>query len=66
MLKVLIGVGLGFFLFTNPDARQITAYALRVTADALAPEDKDKALQDQLQDGVLKGVLKQKLEHFYF
>ena len=25
MLKILLGVGLGFLLFTNQDARQITA-----------------------------------------
>ena len=38
MLKILIGVGLGFLLFTNPGAHQITADALRDAADALAPE----------------------------
>ena len=34
MLKVLDGVGLGYLLFTNPGARQITAAALRGAADA--------------------------------
>ncbi len=33
MLKILIGVGLGFLLFTNPEARRITAQALRTNAD---------------------------------
>ena len=37
MLKILLGVGLGFLLFTNPEARQITADLLRATGDALAP-----------------------------
>ena len=41
MLKILIGVGLGFLLFSNPGARQITADALRATADALAPEQEE-------------------------
>ena len=41
MLKVLVGVGLGYLLFTNPGARQITADALRATADALAPEQEE-------------------------
>ena len=41
MLKVLVGVGLGYLLFTNPGARQIAADALRATADALAPEQEE-------------------------
>ena len=41
MLKVLVGVGLGYLLFTNPGARQITADALRAAADALSPEQKE-------------------------
>ena len=57
MLKVLVGVGLGYLLFTNPGARQITADALRAAADALAPEQEDKAFQDRVQDAVLEQVL---------
>ena len=43
VLKVLIGVGLGYFLFTNPDARQITGDLLRAAGNAIAPltEGKD-------------------------
>ena len=41
MLKVLVGVGLGYLLFTNPGARQITADALRAAAHALAPEQEE-------------------------
>ena len=59
MLKVLVGVGLGYLLFTNPGARQISADALRATADALAPEQKDKAFQDKVEDAVLKKVLEE-------
>lgn len=59
MLKVLVGVGLGYLLFTNPGARQISADALRATADALAPEQKDRAFQDRVQDAVLKKVLEE-------
>ena len=57
MLKILLGVGLGFLLFTNQDARQITADLLRATGDALAPavEDEDsKTLQNRINE-VLKG-----------
>ena len=46
MLKILVGVGLGFLLFTNPEARQITADLLRATANAIAPEQDGKTLQD--------------------
>lgn len=57
MLKVLVGVGLGYLLFTNAGARQITADALRAAADALAPEQEGKAFQDRVQDAVLEQVL---------
>lgn len=35
MLKILLGVGLGFLLFSSPDALQITADMLRTTSDYL-------------------------------
>ena len=57
MLKVLVGVALGFVLFTNEGARQITADALRAAADALAPEKEGKNLQDRLRDVVEEKVL---------
>ena len=56
MLKVLIGAGLGFLLFTNPDARQITADLLRTTANALAPEKDGKTFQDRVKDAVVEKV----------
>ncbi len=37
MLKTLIGIGLGFLLFSNPDARQLTGDLLRSAGDAVAP-----------------------------
>ena len=54
MLKILLGVGLGFLLFTNEDARQITADLLRATGDAIAPAVEDKTLQDRINK-VLEG-----------
>jgi hypothetical protein len=45
MLKILVGIGLGFLLFTNPEARQITAELLRSTADAIALEKDGKTFQ---------------------
>ena len=50
MLKILVGVGLGFLLFTNPEARQITADLLRATGDALAPANEDRTLGDRINE----------------
>ena len=54
MLKILLGVVLGFVLFTNPEARQITADLLRSTANAIAPEKEGKNFQDRVRDLVEK------------
>ena len=56
MLKLLIGVGLGVLLFTNPNARQITADLLRSTANAIAPELDGKTFQDRLKDALVEKV----------
>ena len=48
MVKILIGVGLGFLLFTNPEARQITGDLLRSAGDAIAPEVEGPTLQEQI------------------
>jgi len=37
MLKILFGIGLGFLLFNNPDARQVTAELLRAAAAVIDP-----------------------------
>ena len=57
MLKILVGIGLGFLLFTNPDARQITADLLRATANAIAPEQEGKTFQDRMKDAVVEKVM---------
>ena len=57
MLKILIGIGLGFLLFTNPEARQITADLLRSTANAIAPEQDGKTFQDRVKDAVVEKVM---------
>ena len=41
MLKLLIGVGAGVLLMSNPDARSITAQVLRASADYLDPGGKE-------------------------
>ena len=57
MLKILLGVGLGFLLFTNPEARQITADLLRATANAIAPEEDGKTFEDRVKDAVVEKVM---------
>ena len=57
MLKILVGVGLGFLLFTNPEARQITADLQRATANAIASEQDGKTLQDTVKDAVVEKVM---------
>ena len=57
MLKILVGVVLGYLLFTSPGARQTTADLLRFAADALAPviaDEDSKTLQNRINE-VLKG-----------
>ena len=57
MLKILIGVGLRFLLFTNPEARQITADLLRSTANAIAPQQNGKTFQGRVKDAVVEKVM---------
>ena len=59
MLKILVGVGLGFQLFTNPEARQITADLLRSTANAIASEKDGKTFQDRVKDAVVDKVMEE-------
>ena len=44
MLRLLLGIAIGVFIYANPEARQINAALLRATGDALAPavEDEDE------------------------
>ena len=59
MLKILVGVGLGVLLFSNPEARQITADLLRATANAIAPEQDGKTFQDRVKDAVVEKVMQE-------
>ena len=56
MLKILIGIGLGFLLFSNQGARQTSADILRFGADALAPgvADEDPETLHNQSNEVLK------------
>ena len=59
MLKILVGVVLGYLLFTNPGARQTTAGILRFAADALAPEVEGPTLQERIGEVLKDEVLKE-------
>ena len=50
MLKVLLSGAIGFLIYANPEARQITADLLRATGDALAPALEDKTLEDRINE----------------
>ena len=50
MLRVLLGIAIGIFIYANPEARQITADLLRATGDALAPALEEKTLEDQINE----------------
>ena len=52
MLKILIGVCLGYLLFTNPKARQINADLLRAGSYAIAPADENKPPLDRSNDWI--------------
>jgi hypothetical protein len=60
VLKILLGIGLGFLLFTNPGARQITADLLRAAGNALAPEQEGKTFEDRVKEAVVDKVLEDK------
>ena len=46
MLKIIVGICLGFLLFNNPDARQITAELLRAAAAVMDATQSSPTLQD--------------------
>ena len=50
MLRVLLGIAIGVFIYANPEARQITADLLRATGDALAPALEEKTLEDRINE----------------
>ena len=50
MLKVLLGIAIGVFIYANPEARQITADVLRAAGDALAPAVENKTLEDRINE----------------
>ena len=60
MLKILIGVGLGFLLFTNPEARQITGDVLRAAGDAIAPQKDGRTFEDRVKETLVEKVLEEK------
>lgn len=57
VLKILLGIGLGFLLFTNQEARQITADLLRSTANA--PVQDGITSGDSINDAVVEQLLEE-------
>ena len=54
MVRLLLGIAIGVFIYANPEARQITADLLRATGDALAPANENRTLEDRINK-VLEG-----------
>ena len=50
VLRVLLAIAIGVFIYANPEARQITADLLRATGDALAPALEEKTLKDRINE----------------
>ena len=50
VLRVLLGIAIGVFIYANPEARQITADLLRAAGDTLAPALEDKTLEDRINE----------------
>ena len=44
MLKVMIGIGIGVLMWSNPEARRVTAMVLRGTADYFDQSPADQSL----------------------
>ena len=60
MLKILIGIGLGFLLFTNPEARQITGDLLRAAGDAIVPQKDGRTFEGRVKEALMEKVLEEK------
>ena len=60
MLKILIRIGLGFLLFTNPEARQITGDLPRAAGDAIAPQKDGRTFEDRVKEALMENVLEEK------
>ena len=50
MLRLLLGIAIGVFIYANPEAKQITADLLRAAGDALAPAVENKTLEDRIKE----------------
>ena len=57
MIRFLLGAAVGVVLFTNPEARQITADLLRAAGNAFAPAKDEDTLQDRIKDAVVEKAL---------
>jgi hypothetical protein len=50
MLKIFIGVVLGYLLFTSPQARRITGDLLRNAAETISPEAEHQQLPASIDE----------------
>ena len=48
MMRILLEIAIGIFIYVNPETRQVTTDLLRATRGALSPDEKDKILQNRI------------------
>ena len=48
MMRILLEIVIGIFIYVNPETRQVTADLLRAARGALSPDEKDKILQNRI------------------
>ena len=55
MLRVLLVIAIGVFIYVYPEAEQITDELLRETGDGVAPADEDRSLEDRINEALVGG-----------
>ena len=50
MLRVLLGIAIGVFIYASPEAKQITVDLLRATVICFAPALEEKTLEDRINE----------------
>ena len=48
MMRILLEIAIGIFIYVNPETRQVTTDLLRAARGALSPDEKDKILQNRI------------------
>ena len=55
MMRILLEIAIGIFIYVNPETGQVNADLLRAARGALSPDEKHKILQNRINKP-LKGA----------